>query len=195
MIKKLKFILILLALLIAGGAAWWLLRPKGDSGEKIEIEPGRVADLRAIAELCATEFYREASVLDTVKNKVIFGIQKQRGSITFCLDSLPAEIAVTSVRDSLPQDTLRLRLPKEKIEVLEATDKDSWRVIDTKSTTLFGSSVMTPDEENVAKRRAVEKTRRHLYADGTVKRSRDEAAATLSSLLSTISGRPVKVTP
>ena len=74
MIKKLKFILILLALLIAGGTAWWLLRPKGDSGEKIEIEPGRVADLRAIAELCATEFYREASVLDTVNNPCLLTV-------------------------------------------------------------------------------------------------------------------------
>lgn len=193
MIRKIKYYIAGILILVLAGAGWWLLRPKGDSGEKIVIEEARVADLRAIARLCTTEFYREASVLDTVNQKVIFGIQKQRGTISFDIEALPEQLAV--VRDTTLSDTLRLKLPAERIEVLESTEKDAWRVVDTKSLKFLGSDNMIPEEENLAKNHAISETKRRLYADGTVSRSRKEAAETLSRLLSAITSRPVIVTP
>lgn len=193
-ISRIRNILITLLLLgAAGGILYLRLRPK-EKKEEIRIEEARVVDLRPIAELCTMEIYREVMVEDTINRKVIYGIQKQQGSITFDLESLPASVKVArSTADSLATDTLRLRLPKETVSILESTDADSWKVIDTKSLSLFGSSKMTSDEENRAKRKAIERTRRSLYHDGTVERARREAASTLREMAERLTGRPVVV--
>ncbi len=194
-IYKLKVYLIagLIAAAIAIGI-FLAIRLGRQSKDEITIEQGRTVDLRPIAELCGMEIYRETVVADTINDKAIYGIQKQQGRITFDIEQLPSEVAAaTRATDSIAGDTLRLRLPKEKIELLESTEKDSWRVIDTKSLKFFGSDRMTPQEENVVKRRAIERARKKLYQDGTVNKARREAAATLRDLASQITGRPVIV--
>ena len=193
--KKIRIILILIVLVLIGGAAIWIVsKHKSASKEVITISEGKIVDLRPIAELCTMEIYRETAVRDTVNHKVIYGIQKQQGRITFDLSGLPAHIEASVVAgDSLSRDTIVLRLPKEKIYLAEAAEKDAWRVIDTKSLRLFGSSNMTPSEENLAKRRAINRARARLYRDGTVGRARREAAATLRRLTEDMTHRPVRV--
>lgn len=182
----------LILIIIAG--IFLITKLRGFSKDEITIEEGRTVDLRPIAELCSMEIYREAIVSDTVNNKAIYGIQKQQGRITFDIEELPDEVRVAiNSTDSLASDTLRLHLPKEKVEILESTEKGSWRVIDTKNLKLFGSNRMTPEEENIVKRHAIESARRKLYQDGTVATARREAAATLQALASQLTGRPVIV--
>lgn len=168
------------------------------------MEPARMVDLKAVANLCSMEIYREETVLDTVNGKVIFGIWKLQGEILFDVESLPAQIAVAEsnypsemeedgTASSAYPDTIRLSLPKEKIELLESTAPDSWRVIDTYSLKLFGNDRMTPEEENQVKKKALLRARRALSKDGTVERARKDAAKTLSDFLTPMVGKPVKV--
>lgn len=176
--------------LICVGVWLWQSSSDRNSGEQITLEPARQVDLRALAALCSMEIYREETVVDTINGKVIFGIWKLNGRVLFDLEGLPAVIAVS---DSVAADTLRIRLPRERVELLEATLPESWRVVDTYSLRLFGSDRLTPEEENLVKKKALARTRQGLYSDGTVERARKEAALSISSLLSPIVGRPVVV--
>lgn len=194
--KTIRNYIILIFIICACGAGlyFWLRSNLPASEEKITIEQGKIVDLRPIAELCAMEIYRETFISDTINHRVIYGLQKQQGRITFDIETLPARVKVSLHQgDSLSNDTLRLHLPKEKVEIFESAEPDSWRVIDTKSLRLFESSKMTQAEENMAKRNAIERTRKALYHDGTVQRARHEAAVTLTRMASAMTGRPVIV--
>ncbi len=195
--KTLRNYIILILILCGFAAGLWLgfCSRHTEPEEKITIEEGKIVDLRPIAELCAMDIYRETFVSDTINHRVIYGIQKQQARITFDIENLPSEVRASVHKgDSISNDTLRLRLPKEKVEVFESTEQDSWRVIDTKSLRIFESSKMTQEEENIAKRHALERTRKTLYSDGTVRRARHEAAVTLTRMASAMTGRPVLVT-
>lgn len=191
-----SYLILFLAICAVGGGVYlWLRNHLPEEKEKITIEPGKIVDLRPIAELCAMEIYRETIVADTINGKVIYGIQKQQGRITFNIEDLPDKVyAASDTEGKISSDTLRLILPKEKVTVYESSQPNSWRVIDTKSVKLFGSSRMTPEEENKVKERAILRTKRGLYKDGTVKRARKEAASTLQQMASAMTGRPVIVT-
>ncbi|MDE6810791.1 MAG: hypothetical protein K2J15_00400, partial [Muribaculaceae bacterium] len=191
-----KIITIISSALLTGIIVLWIcLSSKMSEKESVVIDEGRIVDLRPIAELCSMEIYRESMVRDTLNGKLIYGIQKQQGRITFDLSGLPDSVAAASgPADSLASDTLYLKLPKEKIYLTEAAEKGAWRVIDTKSLSLLGSSKMTAKEENIVKRRAINQARSRLYKDGTVRRARREASETLRRLATEITGRPVHVT-
>ncbi|MDE6271898.1 MAG: hypothetical protein K2M31_02695 [Muribaculaceae bacterium] len=194
--KTLRNYIILILIICAAGAGiyLWLRSRLPEPQEKITIEEGKIVDLRPIADLCAMQIYRETFVSDTINNRVIYGIQKQQARISFDIEDFPAQVkAAVLPGDSVAGDTLRLKLPKEKVEVFESTEPNSWRVIDTKSLRLFESSKMTQAEENMAKRHAIERTRKNLYKDGSVIRARHEAAVTLTRMASAMTGRPVIV--
>lgn len=192
--KYIKYALLLLAGIAIVIALLLILRTRSTDEEVIIVEPGRVVDIRSIAELSSMEFYREATIVDTINNKVIIGIQKQQGSISFDLESLPSELAVAeSAVDSLAGDTIHLTLPGEHIEVYESTDRNSWRVIDSKNLKLFGTSRLSPEEENLVKRKALEATRKSLLSDGTVERARKEASENLRIMTEKLTNRPVAV--
>lgn len=195
MIKKIRYYILFILLLFAVGVGVFLwLRRTLPEKEKITIEEGKIVDLRSLAELCGMEIYRETIICDTIGRKVIYAVQKQQGRIVFDLEALPKNVkAALSPADSLASDTLQLYLPKERVEVYESVEPNSWRVVDTKSLNLFESSTISADEENQAKKRAIQRTQRRLYEDGTVKRARKEAAVTLQQLASEMTGRPVVI--
>lgn len=191
---KLRRYLIIAAVIILVGAGIWIWRTslKPQNEDKIEVAPARMVDLRPVADLCGMEIYREATVVDTINNKVIFGIWKVNGRVLFDLDDL--QDVVRSASDGAQAgDTLRLKLPKERVELLESNAPGSWRVVDTYSLKFMGNDRMTPEEENRVKREAIAKLRRDLYSDGTVATARKEAAATLERLLTPMLGCPVIV--
>ena len=130
-----------------------------------------------MARLCAIDIYSEVPVLDTINGKVIFAVQKQAGSISFDMDNL-------SIDDS--GDTIRAILPREIIDLHEATEKNSWEVIDTKAIgplALVRSDKFTLREENLVKSRVRAKSIRLLYTNGTVRKAREEGARELRRLL------------
>ena len=196
MLRVAKYIIALAVAVLAVAAAWWVWRAVSgvEEDEHVEVRPVQVVDLRAIAELCTTEIIHETTIVDTINSKVIVGIQRQKGSIRYDVEALPDSLQV-AVAGPAPADTLRLRLPAEQVEILEDTGRGAWRVVDSRSLSLFKSGTLTTAEENAVKRKAISATRSRLYADGTVRRSRQEAAATLGRMLTLLTGRPVVVEP
>lgn len=161
-------------------------RPKPEP--KVEVSPGHIHNIESYVRLCSVDIYSEVPVLDTINNKVIFGIQKQSGSISFDIEGLRADTV---------GDTVRVTLPREIVEIYESTAPDSWRVVDTKNISTLGflkSSRLSAEEENVVKSRIREHTVRRLHKDGTIARARREGAENLRHFLEKVFRKPVVVT-
>lgn len=157
-----------------------------NSGTEVtyDVSKGKVSDVKQLAELCTVEIYSEVPVLDTVHDKVLFGIQKQRGSISFDLEKMEVDAS---------GDTVRVVLPPEIVNLYESTDPNSWEVVDTKSLKPFQSGKFTAEEDNIVKSRIKEKSVRALYKNGTIKRAREEAAENLRVIYEKVFRKPVKV--
>lgn len=180
-------ILILIAIVAITATAIYYCTRTPDNPD-IEVGKADISRIEAMARLCAIDIYSEVPVLDTVNNKVMFAVQKQRGSISFDLENIQADTS---------GDTVRITLPPEIIELYEATDKNSWEVIDTKAIgplAILRSDKMTVEEENAIKANVKKKSKRHLYRNGTVQRARSEGAKTLQMLMENIYRKPVIVT-
>lgn len=176
--------IMVIVLVVAGFGVYFLLPKSKDS---VEIEAGRIANIREIAQLCVVDIYNEVPVLDTINEKVIFAIQKQTGSISFDLEKMRVDTI---------GDTLRIKLPREIIELYESAEPNSWEVIDSKAIgpmALLRNGKLTIAEENQVKHRIQARSRARLYKNGTVGRARREAAATLQPLMERMYRRPVVV--
>ncbi|MDE6417105.1 MAG: hypothetical protein K2K68_08790 [Duncaniella sp.] len=154
----------------------------------IEVGKGRIANIETMAQLCVIDLYNEVPILDTINDKVMFAIQKQRGSVSFDLENMHIDA---------DGDTVKVTLSPEIIDIYEATEDNSWEVIDTKAIgtlALLKSDKFTDEEENALKANIREKTCKQLYHNGTIKRARAEAAENLRSLMEKVYRKPVKVT-
>lgn len=183
MIKN--YIIAALLVIVAAGAAWFLLQPKESS---ITVDPGRANVAETMARLCTVDIYSEVPVLDTINDKVIFAVQKQTGSVSFDLEKMAVDTT---------GDTVRIVLPPEIVELYEATEKDSWKVIDTKNIGRFGafrSSRLSDTEENAVKARIKKNSLKMLYDKGVVRRAREEGARSLKDMMEKVYRRPVIVT-
>lgn len=186
MIKIFRFVILLIIIAVGGFALWYFFTAK-DKTEEIVTLPANAANPVEMARMCAVEIYREMPVLDTLNNKVLFAVQKQTGSISFDFDNL---------RIDETNDTVRVFLPKEVIDIRESTEPGSWQVIDTKAIgalALLRSDKFTLEEENVIKRRIHRKSIQRLYKNGTVAKARKQAAENLRRLLEPIYRKPVIV--
>lgn len=182
--KAIYRLIIAIALAAIAGAVVYAVVKAHTRKDPLTIEPAKVADVRSVVELCSVDFYNEVPVKDTVNNKAIFAIQKQQGSISFNVENLKADVR---------EDTVFVELPKEKITLYESTDDNSYEVIDTKGLSLFTSSKLTNEEDNIVKNRLRRNSLRRLYSSGTVARARKEGKQNLSVLLEQIYRRPVVV--
>lgn len=161
------------------------LRQQKETEKTYAVSAARVVDVRQLAELCTVDIYSEVPVLDTINGKVLFGIQKQRGSVSFDLEKLQVDTA---------GDTIRVTLSPEIIRLYEDTDPNSWEVVDTKSLKALRSSRFTAEEDNMVKMHIRDKSIRELYRNGTIRRARAEACANLQVLYAKIYRKPVAVT-
>ena len=153
-----------------------------------DVREGWVSNIETMAQLCTVDLYSEMPILDTINNKVMFAIQKQRGSISFDLENLKIDAE---------GDTVKITLSPEIVELYEATEPNSWEVIDTKAIgrlAVFRSDRFSDTEENALKARIQEKSKRQLYRNGTVRRARAEGAQNLRSLMEQLYRKPVVVT-
>lgn len=182
MMKLAKYIAYAVIAVFAAVAIYCIFSPKGND---IEVSKGKIKNIESLVQLCSVDFYNEVPVKDTVNFKMLFGIQKQQGSISFDIDRL--EI-------NSDGDTVRIVLPPEIIEIRESTEKDSWQVIDTKGLTIMTRDKLTDAEENIIKSHIRQKSIRRLYQNGTVRRARSEAVENLTSLMQKIYRKPVVVT-
>lgn len=180
--KYAKYIAVAAISIIAVIAVYCLFAPKGNN---IEVSKGKIKNVESLVQLCTVDFYNEVPVKDTVNFKMLFGIQKQQGSISFDIDRLEIDAQ---------GDTVRIVLPPEIIEIRESTEKDSWQVIDTKGLTILTRDKLTDEEENLIKSHIRQKSIRRLHQNGTVRRARTEAVRNLTSFMEIIYRKPVVFT-
>lgn len=185
MIKKRNLILIAFVVIAIAAAAIYFLfaTPK----KTIDVSKGHISKIETMAQLCAVEIYSEVPVLDTINDKVMFAVQKQKGSVSFDLEKMKVDA---------DGDTVTVTLPQEIVELYEATEDNSWEVIDTKaigSMAMFRSDKFTDEEENMLKAHIKENSRRLLYRNGTIQRARAEGARILQPLMEKVYRKPVKV--
>lgn len=187
MIEKYKKLIVLAAIAIVALALFfWLGAPK----RSIEVGKGQISDVKTMAQLCTVDLYNELPVLDTINNKVLFAIQKQRGSVSFDLENMQVNIE---------GDTVRVILSPEIVEINEATEDNSWQVIDSKNISLNGlnllaSDKLTDEEENQIKANIKAKSKKILYHNGTIERARAEGVKNLQTLMTKVYRKPVVVT-
>lgn len=154
----------------------------------IDVSKGKISSVETMAQLCAIDIYSEVPVLDTINNKVIFAVQKQKGSISFDLENMKMDT---------DGDTVKIVLSPEIVDLYEATEDKSWEVIDTKaigSMSMLRSDRLTDDEENTVKANIKKNSKKLLYHNGTIERAREEGAKNLQSLMEKVYRKPVKVT-
>lgn len=187
MTEKYKKLIILAAIAIVALALFfWLGAPK----RSIEVGKGQISDVKTMAQLCTVDLYNELPVLDTINNKVLFAIQKQRGSVSFDLENMQVNIE---------GDTVRVVLSPEIVEINEATEDNSWQVIDSKNISVNGfnllaSDKLTDEEENQIKANIKAKSKKILYHNGTIERARAEGVKNLQTLMTKVYRKPVVVT-
>lgn len=182
--KRQLFSYIILAILMLAAYIY----QQREQQEEVTVEPAKIASLKTMAQLCVVDIYSEVPILDTINSKVIFAVQKQRGSISFDLENLEIDAE---------GDTVRLALPREIIELRESTEPNAWEVIDTKSVgpmAILRSNKFTVEEENAAKAHARSKSIKLLYQNGTVRKARADAVKSLKNMLELTYRKPVVVT-
>lgn len=148
------------------------------------MEEARITDIRPMLELCTVEIVEDVPVRGDVGSRHLFARSTMTGTISFDLDSVSQRVS---------GDTLYVKLPPEIVEVRESTEPDSYVVIDTWNDGLLRSGNITTAEENRFKAAARERFRRQVYDKGYVRRAREEAAANLTQMLSTLRRQPVVV--
>ena len=93
-------------------------------------------------------------------------------------------------------DTVKIVLSPEIVDLYEATEDNSWEVIDTKAIgkmAMFKSDKFTNEEENAIKANIKKNSKKLLYHNGTIERARAEGARNLQTLMEKVYQKPVKV--
>lgn len=188
MFKETKLILTAIVVIAVVAAGLYLYFSLSSPNNTIDVDKAKVSRIETMARLCTVDIYSEVPVLDTINGKVMFAIQKQKGSVSFDLEKLKVDA---------DGDTVKITLPPETVELYEATDKNSWEVIDTKAIgrmAMFRSDKFTIAEENAVKAKIKEKSTKLLYRNGTIERARAEGARNLQALMEMVYDKPVRVT-
>ena len=181
--KKLILIAVVAIAVIAIGLYFSFASPK----KSIDVSKGQISKVETMAQLCAIDIYSEVPILDTINNKVMFAVQKQKGSVSFDLENMQMDS---------DGDTVKIVLSPEIVDLYEATEDNSWEVIDTKAIgtmSMFKSDKFTDEEENAIKANIKKNSKKLLYHNGTIERARAEGARNLQTLMEKVYQKPVKV--
>ena len=181
--KKLILIAVVAIAVIAIGLYFSFASPK----KSIDVSKGQISKVETMAQLCAIDIYSEVPILDTINNKVMFAVQKQKGSVSFDLENMQMDS---------DGDTVKIVLSPDIVDLYEATEDNSWEVIDTKAIgkmAMFKSDKFTNEEENAIKANIKKNSKKLLYHNGTIERARAEGARNLQTLMEKVYQKPVKV--
>lgn len=142
--------------------------------ERLTVKEAKIVSLKPVAELLTMELHEEIPVRGRIGSKHIFARMTVEGRVMFDLDTVKPEYR---------GDTLIVRLPRERVEIMESTDKDAYQVIDTWNDRPLRSSYISARQENDLKRMALDHAARRMYERGYVKRARKNARESLAHLL------------
>ena len=181
--KKLILIAVVAIAVVAIGLYFSFASPK----KSIDVSKGQISKVETMAQLCAIDIYSEVPILDTINNKVMFAVQKQKGSVSFDLENMQMDAE---------GDTVKITLSPEIVDLYEATEDNSWEVIDTKAIgkmALLRSDKFTDEEENALKAKIKRNSKKLLYKNGTIERARAEGSKNLQTLMEKVYKKPVLV--
>lgn len=185
MIKSIKLIVALLVVAAIIAGYFYFTNAKNPVSM---LGKGKINKIETMAQLCAIDLYNEVPILDTINNKVICAVQKQRGSVSFDLEKMKMDTN---------GDTVIITLSPEIVEIYEATEDNSWEVIDTKAlgtiTALLSNSDLTEDEDNMVKAKIRNNSAKLLYHNGVIERARLEGGQNIKQLMEQVYRKPVKV--
>lgn len=186
MIKKIYIALVSAAIVLVACLAVYAVRKWRSSPEveHVTLTPARISEIRSMVELSTVEIYEELPLKGRIGTRHLVARVAMEGTVSFDLDSL---------RVSEQGDTITVTLPPEKVVMRESTRPGSYKVIDVWNDNAFGPSQFTTSEENALKRRFMESARRGVYRKGYVREARQRAARSVARLLSSSTGRPVRV--
>lgn len=172
-IKKIVFLLILLALLIAGGRLFY----KKANTPSVGTLPGKVEEIKQAVKLSTLDITTEEIFKDTIGNKGVVLRIKANVYIRFDMENIPM------VEKG---DTLFVQLPRETIDIYESS-RDGYQVLDVWYLAIPHEPVPTQlsvAEENQMKQNAKRYIEREMYQKGYVKRARANAMHSLGALFS-----------
>lgn len=174
--------IILLAVIIVAGIGVYLF--SSNSKSNVLIGKGQISKVETMVQLCTIDFLNEVPVKDTIDNWELFGIQKQRGSVSFDIENLKVESG---------NDTVIIELPAEIIEINESTDDNSWQPVDSKDLRTLRIAKAPAELYTRLKQKSIENSKAQLYHNGVVARARKEGAQSLQALMEKVYRKPVKV--
>lgn len=177
-----KYLTLIVVLAVCGIVAYFYFAP---SRSRVTLHDATIKEVKDMARLCTVEIYEEVPVRGHVGQRHLVAREVLVGNISFDLEGLAMDAS---------SDTIRVTLPREIVEIRESTEPGSYTVIDNWNDSFMGDANITTAEENKMKQLTLDSFVKAVYAKGYVKRARAEAVANLTSLLSSMTGRPVVVT-
>ena len=177
---KTKIIIILTILVAALGVVAWFGLRKPAEERTYTTDPARISEIKQMVALSTFEFHEEMPIRDSINGKWLVAKATVEGSVKFDMEK---------VRFEQRGDTTFVTLPEPTVEILESTEPDSYRILDTwdANRAVFGRT-LSAAEENAVKRRWSEKVRRHVAEAGYESRARENAIATLTPLFNAMQG-------
>lgn len=182
-----KYIWIALGILVVGLTLMIIFISLHEHRVEITTREARIKDIKAVAQLSSIEIYNDVPIVDTINNKVMFAMQKQKGSIAFDLEKI--------IIDS-DGDTVKIILSPEIVNLYESTEPKSWEVLDSKAigwNRMFRSDEITDKEESILKGKIKDRAIKQLYSSGVIERARSEGALTLQGFMELIYRKPVRI--
>lgn len=177
-----KYLTLIVVLAVCGIIAYFYFAP---SRSRVTLHDATIKEVKDMARLCTVEIYEEVPVRGHVGQRHLVAREVLVGNISFDLEGLAMDSS---------SDTIRVTLPREIVEIRESTEPGSYTVIDNWNDSFMGDANITTAEENKMKKLTLDSFVKAVYAKGYVKRARAEAVANLTSLLSSMTGKPVVVT-
>lgn len=176
--RLIKILVIVLAVVAAGAAAVHFLKPHPQ--REYHTDTSRLQQIREMVDLTTLEFHEEIPVKDQIDGKWLVARMSVDGSVKFDLDS---------VRFEERGDTTFVFLPKERIDIYESTEPNSYVVIDSwdANRPVFGRK-LSATEENTIKTRARDRIEAHIRGRGYIERARRNAVETLTPLFNRMTG-------
>jgi len=171
--KKILLIIAFSLLLVLGG--WWGYRSLHRERFAVRTLPARVGEIQQMVKLSTLEIMTDEIFKDTVQIKGVVSRVRAHVYIGFDIENLPM---------TERGDTLFVQLPREIIEVREATE-NGYQVLDVWNVQMPDEPVPTPlstAEENILKRRLRRRITAQAYERGYVRRARENALRSLSAL-------------
>lgn len=171
--KKILLVIAFSLLLVLGG--WWGYRSLHRERFAVRTLPARVGEIQQMVKLSTLEIMTDEIFKDTVQIKGVVSRVRAHVYISFDIENLPM---------TERGDTLFVQLPREIIEVREATE-NGYQVLDVWNVQMPDEPVPTPlstAEENILKRRLRRRITAQAYERGYVRRARENALRSLSAL-------------